>query len=162
MVFQNFILFPHFSVIRNIMEAPVRVLGMDKEEAKDKALRLLTKVGLEDKADYYPYQLSGGQKQRVAIARALAMNPDILLFDEPTSALDPELTVEVLNVIKELAAEHMTMIVVTHEMHFARDAADRVIFMDEGKIVEEGSPEDIFKNAENERTRTFLKKFSYS
>lgn len=159
MVFQNFVLFPHYSVLRNIIEAPVHVAGMNKEEAKELALKLLEKVGLSDKADAYPYELSGGQKQRVAIARALAMKPDILLFDEPTSALDPELTGEVLKVIKELAAEDMTMIVVTHEMNFAREVSDRVIFMDQGLIVEEGSPEDIFKNPKNERTKAFLKNY---
>lgn len=162
MVFQNFVLFPHFSVLRNITEAPINVGGVKMEEAKKIAMELLEKVGLGDKADAYPYQLSGGQKQRVAIARALAMKPDILLFDEPTSALDPELTGEVLKVIKELALEHMTMIVVTHEMSFARDVADRVIFMDQGIIVEEGSPTDIFQNPSNGRTKAFLKSFIYA
>lgn len=159
MVFQSFNLFPHFSVLRNITEAPVHVAGMSMEEAKDIAFKLLEKMDLSDKASAYPYQLSGGQSQRVAIARALAMKPDILFFDEPTSALDPELTGEVLKVIRALAAEHMTMVVVTHEMSFARDAADRVIFMDKGCIIEEGSPAELFTNPSNERTRLFLKGF---
>ncbi|WP_139905193.1 amino acid ABC transporter ATP-binding protein [Clostridium thermarum] len=159
MVFQNFVLFPHYSVLRNIIEAPIHVLNMNADEAKKLALELLDKVGLADKADAYPYQLSGGQKQRVAIARALAMKPDILLIDEPTSALDPELTGEVLKVIKELALEDMTMIVVTHEMSFAKDVSDRVIFMDQGIIVEEGSPAEIFQDPSNERTKAFLKNF---
>src|SRR3712207_2385174 len=141
MVFQSFNLFPHMTVEKNIIEAPVVVKKEDKEKMKKKAHELLKKVGLEDKKEYYPSKLSGGQKQRVAIARALAMEPDLMLFDEPTSALDPELVGEVLNVMKELAKEGMTMIVVTHEMSFARDVADRVIFMDGGKIIEEGHPE---------------------
>lgn len=161
MVFQNFVLFPHYSVLKNISEAPIRVGKMEAKEAEKMAMELLRKVGLEDKADAYPYQLSGGQKQRAAIARALAMKPDILLFDEPTSALDPELTGEVLKVIKELASEHMTMLVVTHEMSFARDVSDRIVFMDQGSIVEQGSPEEIFQNPKNERTRAFLKGFIY-
>lgn len=161
MVFQNFVLFPHYSVLRNITEAPVHVAGMNAVEAEKLALELLDKVGLADKAEAYPYQLSGGQKQRVAIARALAMKPDILLFDEPTSALDPELTGEVLKVIKDLALEHMTMIVVTHEMSFAKDVSDRVIFMDQGVIVEQGSPTDIFQSPSNDRTKAFLKSFIY-
>lgn len=156
MVFQNFNLFPHKTVLENVIEAPVIVNGMKLEEAVKIARELLKKVGLENKSDSYPGQLSGGQKQRVAIARALAMNPDIMLFDEPTSALDPELTGEVLKVMKDLAQEHMTMVVVTHEMGFAREVASRVIFMDEGKIVEEGVPEDIFNNPVNERTKAFL------
>jgi len=159
MVFQNFVLFPHYSVLKNIIDAPVHVAGMNKEEAIEMAMKLLEKVGLADKAEAYPYQLSGGQKQRVAIARALAMKPDILLFDEPTSALDPELTGEVLKVMKELAAEDMTMIVVTHEMNFVREVSDRVIFMDQGLIVEEGSPDEIFQNPKNERTKAFLKNY---
>lgn len=159
MVFQNFVLFPHFSVLRNITEAPVNVRGINIKDAEYTAINLLDKVGLKDKANAYPYQLSGGQKQRVAIARALAMNPDILLFDEPTSALDPELTGEVLKVIKELASEHMTMIIVTHEMNFAKDVADRVIFMDQGRIIEEGSPMDIFQNPANCRTKAFLSNY---
>lgn len=160
MVFQNFNLFPHFSVMQNITEAPIRVGGLSPAEAKDIAFELLTKIGLSDKADAYPYQLSGGQAQRVAIARALAMKPDILFFDEPTSALDPELTGEVLKVIRTLAAEHMTMMVVTHEMSFARDVADRVIFMDKGEIIEEGTPDKIFGNPTNERTKLFLGNFN--
>lgn len=157
MVFQSFNLFPHFSVTRNITEAPIHVAKKDPKEASEIARELLDKVGLSDKADAYPYQLSGGQCQRVAIARALAMNPAILFFDEPTSALDPELTAEVLKVMQDLAAEDMTMVVVTHEMNFARDVADRVIFMDKGLIIEEGKPADIFANPQNERTRAFLK-----
>ncbi len=158
MVFQNFNLFPHMTALENVMAAPVTVKRESKEEALKTARGLLKKVGLEDKMDYYPSKLSGGQKQRVAIARALAMNPDIMLFDEPTSALDPELVGEVLNVIKDLANDGMTMVVVTHEMGFAKEVADNVIFMDGGKIVEEGSPEDIFSNPKEERTRTFLEK----
>lgn len=157
MVFQNFNLFPHFSVMRNITEAPVIVGGKSQEEADKTALELLEKMGLNDKANAYPYQLSGGQSQRVAIARALAMDPDILFFDEPTSALDPELTGEVLKVIRKLAAEQMTMVVVTHEMAFAQEVADRVIFMDKGQIVEEGDPEQVFTNPTSERTRAFIK-----
>lgn len=160
MVFQNFNLFPHFSVLQNITEAPVRVGGIPDEDAKANALELLEKIGLTDKAESYPHQLSGGQSQRVAIARALAMNPEVLFFDEPTSALDPELTGEVLKVIRDLAAEHMTMMVVTHEMAFARDVADRVIFMDNGQIIESGTPEEIFVNPTNERTKTFLQRYS--
>ncbi|HEY8391321.1 MAG TPA: amino acid ABC transporter ATP-binding protein [Capillibacterium sp.] len=156
MVFQNFNLFPHFSVLRNITEAPVRVAGMQPEEAEAVARQLLAKIGLSDKADAYPYQLSGGQCQRVAIARALAMKPAILFFDEPTSALDPELTGEVLKVIRNLAAERMTMMVVTHEMRFAREVADRVLFMDHGQIIEEGPPEIVLDAPTNERTRAFL------
>jgi len=157
MVFQSFNLFPHFSVTQNITEAQIHVAKKDPRNAAETANELLKKVGLSDKADAYPYQLSGGQCQRVAIARALAMNPDILFFDEPTSALDPELTAEVLKVIQDLAAEHMTMVVVTHEMGFARDVADRVIFMDKGLIVEEGKPANIFSNPQNGRTKAFLK-----
>jgi len=160
LVFQNFNLFPHFSVMRNITEAPVKVAGVSKEKARETALELLEKMGLSDKADAYPYQLSGGQCQRVAIARALALKPDILFFDEPTSALDPELTIEVLKVIRMLASENMTMAVVTHEMGFARDVADRVIFMDKGQIIEEGEPDIIFSNPSNERTKAFLKTYS--
>lgn len=160
LVFQNFNLFPHFSVLQNITEAPVHVEGIPYEQAKATAYALLDKIGLRDKADAYPYQLSGGQSQRVAIARAMALNPDILFFDEPTSALDPELTGEVLKVIRSLAAEHMTMMVVTHEMSFARDVADRVIFIDQGQIVEEGSPEEVFGNPKNERTKAFLSNYS--
>ena len=160
LVFQNFNLFPHFSVLRNITEAPVRVLKKSRAEAEQTARALLQKMGLSDKADAYPCQLSGGQQQRVSIARALAKNPDILFFDEPTSALDPELTGEILRVIRELAAEHMTMVVVTHEMKFARDVADRVIFMDGGVIVEEGESEAVFGNTQNERLKTFLARYN--
>lgn len=156
MVFQSFNLFPHKTVLGNIIEAPIIVNGEKKEDAIRKAEKLLIKVGLIDKRDSYPSQLSGGQKQRVAIARALAMNPDIMLFDEPTSALDPELTGEVLKVMKDLAQEHMTMLVVTHEMGFAREVADRVVFMDNGEIIEEGRPEDIFSNPRHARTQAFL------
>ncbi len=156
MVFQQFNLFAHMNVLKNIMFAPVELKKMTKQEAEKKAMELLRRVGLEDKAHSYPQQLSGGQKQRVAIARALAMNPDIMLFDEPTSALDPEMVGEVLQVMKELAAEGMTMIVVTHEMGFARDVADRVIFMSDGVICEQGTPEEIFQNPKEERTKEFL------
>jgi len=156
MVFQQFNLFANYTVLENIMLAPVELKRMTKAEAKEKAIELLRRVGLEEKADNYPNQLSGGQQQRVAIARSLAMNPDLMLFDEPTSALDPEMVGEVLAVMKELAAGGMTMIVVTHEMGFARDVADRVIFMADGKIIEEGTPEEIFKNPQNDRTKDFL------
>jgi len=155
MVFQNFNLFPHFSVLRNLTEAPIQALGMKKADAKERALTLLEKVGLLDKAEQFPYQLSGGQAQRVAIARALCMQPEILCFDEPTSALDPELTQEVLAVMRNLARERMTMVVVTHEMGFAQEVADRVIFMEEGMIVEQGSPAELFGTS-NERTKRFL------
>lgn len=158
MVFQHFNLFPHLTVTENITLAPSELKLMDKDSAKKKALELLNRVGLADKADAYPGQLSGGQKQRVAIARSLAMNPDIMLFDEPTSALDPEMVGEVLEVMKQLAAEGMTMVVVTHEMGFAREVADRVIFMDDGYIVEEGTPDEIFSNPKEERTISFLNK----
>ncbi len=160
LVFQNFNLFPHRSVLQNVTDAPVYVLKTPREEAEKQARVLLEKMNLADRADYYPCQLSGGQQQRVAIARALALNPRVLFFDEPTSALDPELTGEILKVIRQLADEHMTMVVVTHEMAFARDVADRVIFMDGGVIVEEGHPEDIFGAAQNERTRAFLSRFA--
>lgn len=156
MVFQQFNLFPHKSVIENIMLAPMKVRRNSKADARRHALELLTKVGLKDKADNYPRQLSGGQQQRVAIARALAMQPKVMLFDEPTSALDPELVGEVLEVMKQLANEGMTMVVVTHEMTFAREVADRVIFMDEGIVMEEGPPDEIFVSAQNERTKGFL------
>ncbi|MFP3387562.1 amino acid ABC transporter ATP-binding protein [Brevibacillus sp. SIMBA_040] len=158
MVFQQFNLFPHKTALENVMLAPVIVKHESKEAARAKALELLAKVGLKEKADSYPGNLSGGQMQRVAIARALAMNPKIILFDEPTSALDPELVGEVLNVMKDLAQEGMTMVVVTHEMGFAREVADRVIFMDQGYIVEEGNPEEIFRAPKNERTQAFLRK----
>lgn len=156
MVFQNYNLFPHKTALENVMEGPMIVKGENKESAKKKAQTLLEKVGLADKQDFYPAQLSGGQQQRVGIARALAMEPEVMLFDEPTSALDPELVGEVLKVMKDLAAEGMTMIVVTHEMRFAREAADEVIFMDQGVIVERNKPDDIFTNPKEERTRKFL------
>ncbi|AAK78358.1 polar amino acid transport system ATP-binding protein [Clostridium acetobutylicum] len=158
MVFQGFNLFPHMTVLENVMEAPITVKKEAKAVVKKRAEELIDKVGLIDKCNVYPSKLSGGQKQRVAIARALCMQPDIMLFDEPTSALDPELVGEVLNVMKDLAREGMTMVVVTHEMGFAREVSDRVIFMDGGKIVEEGKPEDIFNNPKEERTRAFLNK----
>jgi polar amino acid transport system ATP-binding protein len=155
-VFQRFNLFPHMTALENVIEAPVHVLHQPKAEATERAMELLRKVGLEEKAYVYPHRLSGGQQQRVAIARALAMNPKLMLFDEATSALDPELVGEVLKVMDQLAKEGMTMIVVTHEMGFAREAADEVIFMDHAVIVEQGPPEQIFDHAENERTRSFL------
>ncbi|EJO5349230.1 amino acid ABC transporter ATP-binding protein [Clostridium botulinum] len=158
MVFQNFNLFPHMTVLDNIMIGPLVAKKENKEEVLKRSKELLKKVGLEDKIDYYPSKLSGGQKQRVAIARALAMNPDIMLFDEPTSALDPELVGEVLTVMKKLAKEGITMVVVTHEMSFAKEVADRVIFMDGGKIVEEASPDVLFQCPKEERTKEFLKK----
>ncbi len=158
MVFQRFNLFPHKSVIENVMLAPMKVRKIDKPSARKLGLELLEKVGLSDKADEYPKRLSGGQMQRVAIARALAMNPKIMLFDEPTSSLDPELVGDVLEVMKKLAKEGMTMIVVTHEMGFAREVADRVLFMDEGIIMEEDTPDRIFSNPQNERTKLFLNK----
>ena len=153
------ILFPHFSVIKNITDAPIRVQKREKEEVYEEAKKLLTKMGLADKADAYPYQLSGGQQQRVSIARALAMKPKMLFFDEPTSALDPELTGEILKVIKDLAAEHMTMVIVTHEMNFARNVADKIIFMDKGVIAVEGTPEEVF-TSEHGRMQEFLGKLS--
>lgn len=158
MVFQNFNLFPHKTIVENITLAPVKLKKMNKEEANKKAKYLLERVGLLDKKDAYPSQLSGGQKQRVAIARALALQPDMMLFDEPTSALDPEMVKEVLDVIKELAKDGMTMVIVTHEMGFAKEIADRVIFMDEGVILEDGSPEDIFINPSNKRAIEFFDK----
>lgn len=156
MVFQNFNLFPHMSVLDNITMAPIKVKGQDRIEAEAEARRLLDVVGLLDKAEAYPSSLSGGQKQRVAIARALAMKPEIMLFDEPTSALDPEMVGEVLAVMKQLAEDGMTMVIVTHEMGFAREVADRVLFIDGGVILEQGTPEEIFGNPQNERTQTFL------
>ena len=158
LVFQNFNLFPHHSVMKNITNAPLRVQKREKNEVFEHARDLLSKMGLEDKENAYPCELSGGQQQRVSIARALAMNPDILFFDEPTSALDPELTGEILTVIRDLAAEHMTMVIVTHEMAFARNVADHIIFMDGGVIVEEGSPEEVF-SSNNKRMKEFLGKF---
>lgn len=158
LVFQNFNLFPHHSVMKNITNAPLRVQKRDKTDVYNHARDLLRKMGLEDKEDAYPCELSGGQQQRVSIARALAMNPDILFFDEPTSALDPELTGEILTVIRDLAAENMTMVIVTHEMTFARNVADNIIFMDEGVIVEQGSPEEVF-SSDNQRMKEFLGKF---
>ena len=159
LVFQNFNLFPHYSVMKNITDAPLRVQKRKKEEVYKEARELLAKMGLSDKENAYPYQLSGGQQQRVSIARALAMNPDILFFDEPTSALDPELTGEILKVIKDLAAEHMTMVIVTHEMNFAKNVSDHVIFMDNGYIAVEGTPEEVFGSS-NERMKEVLGKFS--
>ena len=159
LVFQNFNLFPHFNVLHNITEAPIHVIKKSKEEAEKESMVLLEKMGLTGKEKAYPCELSGGQQQRVSIARALALKPKILFFDEPTSALDPELTGEILKVIKELAKEKMTMVIVTHEMAFARDVANHVIFMDEGVIVEEGSPEDLFGNTRIDRTKQFLARF---
>ena len=159
LVFQNFNLFPHYSVMKNITDAPIKVQKRKKEEVFAKANELLLKMGLEGRGDAYPYQLSGGQQQRVSIARALAMNPEILFFDEPTSALDPELTGEILKVIKDLAAEHMTMVIVTHEMNFARNVADKIIFMDKGVIAVEGTPEEVF-TSEHGRMQEFLGKLS--
>lgn len=156
MVFQSFNLFPHMTAIENVMEGPLTVKGESRETARQKAKALLAKVGLAEKADHYPFQLSGGQQQRIGIARALAMDPKVMLFDEPTSALDPELVAEVLKVIKELALEGMTMVVVTHEMSFAREVADEVIFMDGGVILERGTPEELFNRPQQERTRQFL------
>lgn len=158
MVFQNFNLFPHKTVLENIIMAPVQVAGMDQEEAKKNAMKLLEMVGLAEKADAYPKSLSGGQQQRVAIVRALAMNPEAMLFDEPTSALDPEMVGDVLEVMKKLADEGMTMVIVTHEMGFAREVADRVVFMDGGYLVEEGTPEEIFEHPKENRVKDFLSK----
>ena len=158
LVFQDFNLFPHHSVLKNITNAPLKVQKRDKAEVLKSARELLKKMGLEDKEDAYPHELSGGQQQRVSIARALAMNPDILFFDEPTSALDPELTSEILVVIRDLAAEHMTMVIVTHEMTFARNVGDKIIFMDDGYIIEEGTPEEVF-SSDNTRMKEFLGKF---
>ena len=156
MVFQHFNLFPHMTVLKNLTSAPMKLLKMSKEEAEKKAMELLKRVGLEDRADSYPATLSGGQKQRIAIVRALAMNPEVMLFDEPTSALDPEMVGEVLDLMKDLAKEGMTMVVVTHEMGFAREVADRVIFMCDGVIAEDGTPDEIFSNPKNPRLQQFL------
>lgn len=158
MVFQHFNLFPHMNVTQNLMLAPIELKKATKEEAKERAIHMLNKVGMDDKAEAYPEQLSGGQKQRVAIARALCMTPDIMLFDEPTSALDPEMVGEVLQVMKQLAADGMTMVIVTHEMGFAREVADRVLFMDGGYIVEEGTPQEVLLNPKEPRTIDFLNK----
>ena len=160
LVFQNFNLFPHYNVMKNITDAPISIQKRNKSEVIQEAKELLAKVGLEGKEDYYPCQLSGGQQQRVAIARALAMNPKMIFFDEPTSALDPEITAGVLKVLRQLAEEKMTMIIVTHEISFARKVADRIIFMDKGVIVEEGRPEDVIDHPKNERTRAFLQKMA--
>lgn len=158
MVFQHFNLFPHLTILENITLAPIKLLKKNKEQAKKEALQLLERVGLPDKAEAYPGQLSGGQKQRIAIARSLAMNPDVMLFDEPTSALDPEMVGEVLDLMKELAEDGMTMVVVTHEMGFAKEVANRVLFMDEGIVVEQGTPDDIFKSPKSARLQEFLSK----
>ena len=158
MVFQQFNLFPHMTIMKNLTLAPVKLLGKSQQEAEQKAMELLKRVGLSDRAEAYPSQLSGGQKQRIAIVRALCMEPDVMLFDEPTSALDPEMVGEVLEVMKELAKEGMTMVVVTHEMGFAREVADQVVFIDEGHLVEQGTPEDIFEHPQSERLRSFLAK----
>lgn len=158
MVFQHFNLFPHMSILKNMTIAPMKLQKRGKDEAEGQAMKLLERVGLVDRANAYPSQLSGGQKQRIAIVRALCMNPEVMLFDEPTSALDPEMVGEVLNVMRDLAKEHMTMVVVTHEMGFAREVSDRVIFMAEGKIVEEGTPEEIFTAPKTERLQSFLSK----
>ncbi len=158
MVFQQFNLFPHMTILQNMVKAPMTLLKMSKDEAEKRALELLERVGLKDRADAYPSQLSGGQKQRVAIVRALAMNPDVMLFDEPTSALDPEMVGEVLEVMKSLAKDGMTMVVVTHEMGFAREVADRIVFIDDGVILEEGAPEEFFSNPKSERLKDFLSK----
>ena len=158
MVFQHFNLFPNMTILRNLTIAPMKLLGVSKADAEKKAMELLERVGLSDRAGAYPDQLSGGQKQRIAIVRALCMNPEIMLFDEPTSALDPEMVGEVLDVMKELAAEGMSMVVVTHEMGFAREVADKVIFMDEGQLIEEGTPEEIFDHPKSERLQSFLQK----
>lgn len=160
LVFQNFNLFPHFSVLKNVIDAPINVQKRDKAEVTAEARELLKKVGLENKEDSYPGKLSGGQQQRVAIARALAMNPKMLFFDEPTSALDPEITAGILKLLRELANEKMTMVIVTHEIDFARNVADRVIFMDGGVIVEEGKPQDVIDNPKSERTKAFLQKMA--
>ena len=160
LVFQNFNLFPHYSVLKNIMEPQIKVLGIKKEAAEEKAMELLDKMDLTSKLKAYPGELSGGQQQRIAIARALALNPRVLFFDEPTSALDPELTGEILKVIHSLAKENMTMVIVTHEMAFAKEVADRIVFMDDGNIVEEGTPEEVFSKTTNKRTMEFLKRYN--
>lgn len=160
LVFQNFNLFPHYSVLKNVADAPIHVQKREKDEVIEEATMLLKKVGLDQKADNYPCHLSGGQQQRVAIARALAMNPKILFFDEPTSALDPEITADILKVLRELAEEKMTMVIVTHEIDFAKKVADRVIFMDGGVVIEEGKPEDVIDNPSNERTKEFLQRLA--
>ena len=159
LVFQNFNLFPHFSVLKNVSDAPITIQRREKEEVYREVRELLAKVGLEEKEAVYPCELSGGQQQRVAIARALALKPKMLYFDEPTSALDPEITAEILRVLKKLAAEKMTMVIVTHEIDFAKAVSDRILFMDEGMVIEEGTPEEVIDNPKNERTRSFLKKF---
>ena len=158
MVFQHFNLFPHMTILKNMTIAPMKLQGVSKEQAETEAMRLLKRVGLEDRAQAYPSQLSGGQKQRVAIVRALCMKPEVMLFDEPTSALDPEMVGEVLSVMRELANEHMTMVAVTHEMGFAREVADRILFMAEGKILEESAPDEFFGNPKNDRLKAFLSK----
>lgn len=158
MVFQRFNLFPHMTVLQNIMLAPIKVRHISKQEAEDTARKLLARVGLADKANSYPNQLSGGQQQRVAIARALAMKPKVMLFDEPTSALDPEMVGEVLDVMRKLAEEGMTMVIVTHEMGFAREVGDRLLFVDDGRIIEQGDPKEVFEHPKEERTRLFLSK----
>ncbi len=158
MVFQHFNLFPHMTILKNLTIAPMKLQGVSREQAEAEAMNLLKRVGLEDRAQAYPSQLSGGQKQRVAIVRALCMKPEVMLFDEPTSALDPEMVGEVLSVMRELAKEHMTMVVVTHEMGFAREVADRILFMAEGKVLEEGAPDEFFGNPKNERLKAFLSK----
>ncbi len=160
LVFQNFNLFPHFNVLKNVSDAPIHVMKRDKEEVLDEARKILEKVGLSEKLNAYPCELSGGQQQRVAIARALVMNPDMLFFDEPTSALDPEITAGILRIMKELAEEKMTMVIVTHEIDFAKAVSDRVIFMDGGVIVEQGAPKDVIDNPKHDRTKSFLKKLS--
>lgn len=160
LVFQNFNLFPHFTVLKNITDAPINVLKRDPAEVAEEAYALLNKMGLSDKANAYPSQLSGGQQQRISIARALAMKPEMLFFDEPTSALDPELTLEILKVIKQLAAEHMTMVIVTHEINFAKNVSDRIVFMADGVIVEEGAPDEILNNTKSERLKNFLDKMN--
>lgn len=160
-MFQNFNLFPHYSVLKNVMDAPVRVLRQNREQARQEALRLLEQFGLADKADAYPCELSGGQQQRVSVARALALKPEILFLDEPTSALDPELTADVLNVLKQLAAQHMTMVIVTHELEFAREVSDRIIFVENGEIVEQGTPEQLFAS-DKQRVQEFIGKLSVS